>query len=330
MITNEIVGIDVSKVKLDLYILRKKYCFTVNNNTSGFNDLIDVCCTRLNCTPKNLFFCFENTGRYSRLLSFFLSEKNVQYAMVSALDVKKSKGLLRGKSDRKDAKMLAHYAKQRTEYLSATKLQLPEVSQLRQLLNLRNKLLKHRTAYKSSLKDLLDIYRVGESDFIRGIQHFMVDQITKEIKVVEQRMDDIIASIPGWSVNVKLIRSVKGIGPVLTRVLIISTENFTRFSDPKKFASYVGIAPFEYSSGSSVNGRMRVHPCANKQIKCLLNIAAMSVIQYDGEYKSYYERRAKAGKNNMSTLNVIRNKLVHRVFAAVREQKPYVDKTLTG
>ena len=65
--------------------------------------------------------------------------------------------------------------------------------------------------------------------------------------------------------------------------------------------------------------------CANKQIKSLLNMAAMSSIQLNGEYKTYYLRRLSEGKNKMSTLNIIRNKLVFRAFAVVKRGTPYVD-----
>jgi transposase len=131
--------------------------------------------------------------------------------------------------------------------------------------------------------------------------------------------------MPEWENNFKLIQTVRGIGVVLARYLIIYTENFTRFTNPRKFACFAGIAPFEYSSGSSIRGKTKVHPVANKHLKSLLNIAAMSAIQLKGEYQIYYKRRIKLGKNKMSTLNIIRNKLVHRVFAVVKRQTPYVD-----
>jgi len=77
---------------------------------------------------------------------------------------------------------------------------------------------------------------------------------------------------------------------------ITLTENFTKFQDPRQFACYTGIAPFEYSSGTSIKGRTKVHACANKQMKALLNLAAMSSIKYTGEYRTYYIRRIEAGK----------------------------------
>jgi transposase len=107
--------------------------------------------------------------------------------------------------------------------------------------------------------------------------------------------------------------------------MIVLTENFTRFSTARKFACYAGIAPFEHSSGSSIRGRTRVHACANKQIKTLLNMAALSSIQIKGEFREYYERRISEGKHKMSTLNIIRNKIVFRAFAVVQRGTPYVD-----
>ena len=127
------------------------------------------------------------------------------------------------------------------------------------------------------------------------------------------------------SSNYILLRSVPGIGNVLAIYLIVLTRNFTRFNDPRKFACYAGIAPFEYASGTSVKGKTKVHPCANRQIKSLLNMAAMASIQLTGEYKTYYHRRLYEGKNKMSTLNIIRNKLVSRAFAVVKRGTPYVN-----
>jgi len=184
---------------------------------------------------------------------------------------------------------------------------------------------KHRTAYKNAIKDLHDCFCEGETEFIRQTQLRLIKQLNIEINNVEQQIDDIIQALPEWKTNYKLIQTVKGIGPVTAKYFIIYTENFSRFSDPKKFACLAGIAPFEYSSGSSIKGKTKLHPCANKHLKSLLNIAAMGAVQLKGEYKTYYQRRTLEGKNKMNTLNIIRNKPGTRVFAVVKRQTPYVD-----
>jgi len=325
MKNNQIIGIDVSKSVLDIFIHSVDFHFTVDNSPIGFAQLLEVCCNQLSCKTESLYLCFENTGRYSRPLAVFCEQNTIPFSMVNALDVKQSKGLIRGKSDKKDARTLALYALRKWNEIEPTVLHAPIVGKLRQLLQLRDKLIKHRTAYKNSIKDLHDCFIAGETDFIRQTNKRLIAQLVSEIKNVEREIESIFESMPQWQTNYKLIQSVKGIGPVLAKYLMIYTENFSRFSNPKKFACYAGIAPFEYSSGTSVKGRTRLHPCANKHLKSLLNIAAMSAIQLNGEYKRYYQRRNSEGKNKMSTLNIIRNKLVFRVFAVVKRQTPYVD-----
>jgi transposase len=204
-------------------------------------------------------------------------------------------------------------------------LHSPEIGQLKQLLGLRDKLIKHRTTYKNAISDLQDCFMDGENDFIRSTQKRLIEQLNIEILNVENQIELIFQSMPKWNFNYHLIQTIRGIGPVLAKYIMIYTENFTLFNNPRKFACFAGIAPFEYSSGTSVKGRTRVHPLANKHLKSLLNIAAMGAIQLDGEYKSYYKRRTAEGKNKMSTLNIIRNKLVFRIFAVAKRGTPYVD-----
>lgn len=321
------IGIDVSKETLDLFIHTLNYHFVVPNSTLGFAQILETCSRKLNCHLNDLFFCFENTGRYSRALAVFLQETDITFKMAPAMDIKKSMGLKRGKSDRADAKAIALYAWQRRDTIQPTVLNSGMVAQLRQLLALREKLIRTRTSFKNPLKDLQDIFFIGEVTPMKECQERLIKQLDDELEYIDKTIEDIISAESAWKDNYELIQSVRGIGPVLAKYFIIYTENFTRFTNPKKFACYAGIAPFEYSSGTSIKGRTRVHPFANKQLKSLLNIAAMGAVRIKGEYKAYYQRRTDEGKNKMSTLNIIRNKLVSRVFAVVKRQSAYVDLT---
>lgn len=319
----EFIGIDVSKKTLDVYILSVKKHFTVSNDTQGFAKLLEVCFSHVD--RAEIFFCFENTGRYSRLLSIFLCENNIPFLMANALELKKSMGIVRGKSDQKDARTIALYAWKNRDTIKPSVLQSNQVVQLKQLLRLRDKLIKHRTAYKNAICDLEQSFPEGECDFIVQSQKRSIDHFNAEIESVDSQIELIIQSVPSWNINYNLMQTIKGIGPVLAKYIIVYTENFTLFNDPRKFACFAGIAPFEYSSGTSVRGRTRVHFLGNKHMKSLLNTAAMAVIQINGEYKTYYNRRTAEGKNKMSTLNIIRNKLLFRVFAVIKRGTPYVD-----
>ncbi len=111
----------------------------------------------------------------------------------------------------------------------------------------------------------------------------------------------------------------------MATTIIITTNNFKKFDNWRKFASYSGIAPFSYQSGTSIKGRTKVSHLANKKVKALIHLCAISAIQHNPEMKKYYLKRIKTGKSKMSTINIIRNKLIARVFAVIKRQTPYVD-----
>ena len=125
--------------------------------------------------------------------------------------------------------------------------------------------------------------------------------------------------------NYRLITSIRGKGMQTAVVMIVYTENFIKFETWRKFASYAGIAPFPYQSGSSVKGRAKVSHLTNKKIKVILNMCAITAIQHNPELKIYYQKRVLKGKNKMSTVNIITNKIIARAFAVVKRGTPYVD-----
>jgi transposase len=324
-----IIGIDVSKATLDCLIhptnkeIPSKH-FIVENNTNGFTQLLETTFKTTTCKKEDLFICFENTGKYSKLLSVFLHTQEISFAMVPALEIKKSLGITRGKNDKVDAKRIANYAYEKREKLIPTVLPGEKIDRIKSLLSLREKLVKHRTAYKNGLSDLNDCYQEGETNFLRDTQQRMIAVLNKEIETVENEIETIIKQDPLMDKNFELVLSVRGIGKILGFYLIAFTANFTSFIDYRSFACYCGIAPFANSSGIVI-GKSRVHPYANRQLKSLLNMAAMSAIQIRGEYQIYYKKRIESEKNKMSTINVVRNKLLARVFAVVKRRTPYVD-----
>ena len=110
---------------------------------------------------------------------------------------------------------------------------------------------------------------------------------------------------------------------VTASYILVTTNEFININNPKKYACYRGVVPFEHSSGSSVRGKTRVSQMANKNIKTLLHLAALSTINMQGDLHEYYNRKVAEGKNKMSVLNAIRNKLILRVFACVNQNREY-------
>ena len=100
---------------------------------------------------------------------------------------------------------------------------------------------------------------------------------------------------------------------------------FTRIQNPRQFFCYAGLMPFRYTSGKSIHSMSKVSQGANKHIKALLHLVAVSVSTHmkDSEYRRYYERKIAEGKHPMSVLNVVRAKLVSRMFAVIRRNSEY-------
>jgi transposase len=106
--------------------------------------------------------------------------------------------------------------------------------------------------------------------------------------------------------------------------MIALTENFTTFSNARQFACYAGIAPFPNQSGIR-KGKRRVNKMANKKIKALLSLGAISACSYDKQMKAYRQRKLEEGKSKLVVLNNVKNKLVHRMFAVIKRQSPFVE-----
>ena len=153
----------------------------------------------------------------------------------------------------------------------------------------------------------------------------MVKILEKQIQSVEDEMHGIVSSDPTMNLNYQLLNSIKGIGSVNAINTIIHTNNFKAFETARQYACYLGIAPFEHSSGTSVKGKTRVCATGARLLKADLSQAARAAVVWDKELKEYYERKRKEGKEHGVVLNAVKFKLVCRMFAVVRRGTPFVD-----
>jgi transposase len=219
---------------------------------------------------------------------------------------------------------IAQYAYRRRE--EVTTYQLPEksINRIRQLLSLREKLVKQCAGYEASLKDMSDFIESSENKVLVSAQRNMIKALAKEIDNVEKEIDRVLEDSPEIMSNYKLITSITGVGRQTALYLIVVTNNFLSFDDHRKLASYAGVAPFANTSGTSIKGRTKVSPLANRKLKSLLSACAISAIRHDPEMKIYFNRRTEKGKHKMNSINAVRNKLLARVFAVIRRGTPYV------
>lgn len=259
------------------------------------------------------------------VFSVYLASKNIPFLLVAGLEIKQSLGIVRGKNDKADAKNIAKYGHRMRDEITPTKLSSDDELSLKRLLSLRERLVKQRSGYKASLKEQKRVLVQKDNKTLFSTQEKMICYLTKQIDEVEKEMNEIMNKNESMLKNYELLRSINGVGPQTALFIIAYTANFTKFKNYRKFASYCGIAPFQNQSGTSIRGKTKVSNLANKKIKSLLDMSAKSSIQHNTEMKLYYEKRIAKGKNKMSTINIIRNKLLSRMFAVVNRNEPYVD-----
>src|SRR5204863_7838877 len=106
----------------------------------------------------------------------------------------------------------------------------------------------------------------------------LVSKLTKNIKTLDTKIQQLVKADPEIKALYELIVSVKGIGPIVATNLIVTTNCFMNFQNSRQLACYCGIAPFEMQSGTSLKGKSRVSHYANKKMKVLLNLAANNVV----------------------------------------------------
>ena len=321
----ETVGIDMSKLTFDVRIHSTQSYAQFENSNKGFKQLLNWAYKNSPFSSENIFFAFEHTGLYSHEMSVYLTEKKVVFALIPGLEIKRSLGLARGKDDKVDATNIAKYAYRLRDEIKPYELPSEKVQALKRLLSLRDRMVKQRAGFKASLKEQKRVLVKKENHVLFTAQEKMIDYLTKQIEIMKKEMIDIVKSDERLNEQFRAIVSVKGVGEQTALFMIAYTHSFTKFKTWRKFASYCGIAPFPNMSGTSVRGKTKVSNLANKRIKSLLDLCAKSAIQYNLEMKNYYDKRVDQGKNKMSTINVIRNKLLARIFAVVNRSSPYVD-----
>ncbi len=314
----------MSKETLDVVHHATSAYLRIANSSEGFEKLL-VWLKSLKATKGNSRIVFEHTGMYARPLIDFCEANGFDYTQVSGLVIKLSSGIKRGKSDKIDAKTIAAFAYEKRDSLAVNMPQDKVIERFKSLMNLRDKMVVQRAGYKSLIKEMTTVLKLHDTDVILVSQKALVAALSEEIKAIEQAVKELLAANPELQRNYDLLVSIKGVGFVLAMYTIIYTVNFTKFVNARKFATYCGTAPFDNSSGKQ-KPRFRVHNLANKKMKSLLDQSARSAITWDKELKAYYVRRTEERSNKMSIINIVRNKIIYRMFAVVKRQTPFTEE----
>lgn len=319
----DVIGIDISKLTIDAHIHHRDKHRVFKNTPKGFKALLAWSNKYL--VNELYFYCFENTGTYSSNFGVYLSENDVDYVEESPLEIKRSSGIVRGKTDRLDAAMIARYAWIYREELVLSSPKKKDIQELGRLLSFRGQLVKNRTGKMSSLKEMESLLNSPSTDDCCKIIKKTIHYLTKQIDLLEEKIKILIKKESLLHKNYKLLNSLKGVGLVLSCQLLYHTQNFKYFQSWRQFSSYCGTAPYAHSSGTSIKRRNKIHRIGDRKMKTLLTLASVSAIQCDKELKHYYQKKIAEGKPRMVALNNVRNKILARAFSVIKRGTPYVE-----
>jgi transposase len=321
------VGIDVSKLTLDVTILKPQFQKlshrVFDNSDEGYLKLKNWLSVHHGVIFARTLFCLEHTGLYTRSIDRFLRERKAYVWMESSLHIKKSLGLTRGKNDKIDSQRIAEYAYRFSDKAAIRDHCTPTIQILRDLLTTRDRLNK---SLKSILVSINELKRVDlkQSINLETFQLAAIRGLKASIKEVEEAMIETVENDKQLKIHCDLATSIPGVGKILAIKLMVYTQVFTRFESVRQLACYCGVAPFEHRSGTSINGKTGVSKFANMDLKSTLHLASLSAIQYNPDMKNYYQRKVNEGKSKMSVINAVRNKLLSRIIAVINRQTPYV------
>lgn len=239
--------------------------------------------------------------------------------------IKNSMGLTRGKNDTIDAARIAEYAYRYCD--KAVRYAIPDTAivSMKSLLSDREFLLTDGKRYQSQLSDQKKY--MATADFKHKSRRWkeVRKAIDKQIDAIDAEIDAIIAADPVLARQKELLKSIDGVGERIAINMIAIAGGFTRFQNARQFCSFAGLTPYKYDSGSSVRSKAKTSKRANQTMKALLHLSSVNVAtrMKAGECKDYYERKLKEGKHVMCILNVLRAKLVHRMFSVIRRDTEY-------
>ena len=305
------LGIDVSKDWLDIAVVSQENQLQKLDRIDNTIDAISHYVRTSLPQTAGILFCIENTGKYGNAFLQVSSTQHLNTWVEHPLQIKRSLGMVRGKTDQQDAVRIAQYAFRFQDKVCLWKPEEKIISQLKEFQSKRELLIKSYRMLKQAMSG-------NDRDLLQPVK-----SLQKAIDKIDAKIEALITTDSKLLSQYKLMQSVPGIGKIVATRLLITTKAFTQLTDPRKLACYMGIAPFPYQSGSSIRYRNRVSKLGDQKLKSVLNLSAWNAIRAVPALKAYFERKIAQGKHKMSAINAIRNKLIAIVLSVVRRNQPF-------
>lgn len=319
-------GIDVSKDKIDISLIldnnkQNHQHHVFSQSKKGFEQMYKWFKQATGDNLSALMVCVENTGLYGEPVVLYLVEKEVFVNVENAYNIKRSVRDNRTKNDKLDSRNIAVYAMLHKTELRQYEQPSEQLHLLQQYITKRSQLVKVRKMLEQADKEAKE-FSWG-LPVLAAPNTIAIEGIKKQLEEIERKIAAIIKADKELSRLFGLITSVPAVGKITAYHFICYTNAFKTIGNGKQLASYCGVVPFEHSSGSSVRKRSRVSMHANKILKWLLHLCAITATKMKNKLSSYYQRKRQEGKMPMVAINALRNKIVLTIAAVVRNGVPY-------
>jgi transposase len=304
----KIVGIDVSKLTIDVYDGVKSHQF--KNNIEGFKKMIK---------RTTGHYVMEATGSYHVKLASYLFDCNCLVSVVNPLVIKRfsQMRLIRSKTDKKDAVMIYEYGKmEELKLWEAPKEYIVEIKQIFTAIDL---LLKHRLGYTNQLEAFE--HMKFKSKEVLVLLKSQVNGINKNIKKLEEQAEKLV--LENAAILYRKLKTIPSIGRKSAIMLIAITNEFKNFENSKQLSSYIGISPRIYQSGTSVNGKGKICKMGMGQMRKILFMSSLTASRHNLACKQMFERLVEKGKPKKVALVAVMNKLIKQAFSIGTKLEDY-------
>ena len=307
-----VVGIDVSKDRLDVAVRPSGEVFVVGRDAQGLQSLIE----RL-ARLSPAIIAVEATGGFETVVAASLAAASLAVAVVNPAQVRAFAQALgrRAKTDPIDAAVIAHFAEATRPQVRA--LPDAETQLLADLVARRRQIVAMIVAERQRQK------RLTEKRLQKSIARLLA-ALQKELSSLEQDIDDAVRGSPAWRDKEDLLASVPGIGKTIARTMLAELPELGSL-DRRKIAALAGLAPWTRQSGqwkgkSFIGG-------GRAPVRSALFLGAMVAARHNPDLKAFRDRLVKAGKPKLVALVATARKLLTILNAIVRDQQPWRPKT---
>jgi transposase len=301
------VGIDVCKAHLDYAYEGSKKSAQVDNSASGISKLVAECKSR-----GVSLVVVESTGNLQMPVVKALLDKGIPTSVVNPRQVRdfaKGMGQL-AKTDKIDAHMLAQFARlvQPRVYV----LPEPSTQELSALLSRRNQVIEILKAER--------VRRSSTHPSQQGRLDKHIEWLRQDLDQIDRAVDLAVQQSDKWKATDQLLRSVPGVGRILSGALLAWLPELGWLSG-KQIAALVGVAPFNRDSGA-MRGR-RVVWGGREQVRSILYMAALTASRCNPVIKAFYDRLTEAGKPAKVALTACMRKLLTILNAMLKHGQPW-------